>query len=208
VASAPTAGGRTKPAHVSAPAESIGVRGLGKFRACRMLSNDLSLVIESIRKTFGRRDERVKPWLYSAFSAISSHGEPPANMAVMSGGEAVRMASGWLNQIPSVDGGKIRVHQRPADVVDGSVDMGAPRTLVWHTTEGDGVPPYADGVAPHFTAPDDELVVYQHVQLGKIGTSLRHEGAPETNRIAVIQVEQSDTPRPLRGCPRRSRSRS
>jgi hypothetical protein len=100
------------------------------------------------------------------------------------------MASGRVDQIRSVDGGMIRVRWRPADVVEGSVDMSAPRTLVWHTTESDGVPPYSEGVAPHFTVPDDEPALYQHVELGKIGTSLRHEGSPETNRIAVIQVEQ------------------
>jgi hypothetical protein len=100
------------------------------------------------------------------------------------------MASGRVDQIPNVDGGAIRVRWRQADVVEGSVDKSAPRTLVWHTTESDGVPPYSEGVAPHFTVPDDEPVLYQHVELGKIGTSLRHEGAPETNRIAVIQVEQ------------------
>jgi len=100
------------------------------------------------------------------------------------------MASGRLNQIPSVDGGKIPVRWRPVDVLDGSVDMSAPRTLVWHTTESDGVPAYDEGFAPHFTAPDDEPVLYQHVELGKMSTTLRHEGAPETNRICVIQVEQ------------------
>jgi hypothetical protein len=100
------------------------------------------------------------------------------------------MASGKVDKIPSVDGGTIPVRWRPVDVTSASVDMGAPRAMVWHTTETDGVPAYAEGFAPHFTAPDDELVLYQHVELGKMGTAMRHTGSPETNRICVVQCEQ------------------
>ena len=99
------------------------------------------------------------------------------------------VATGKLDKLPSVDGGTIPVRWRPVDGLSG-LDLSAPRTVVWHTTETDSVPAYAEGFAPHFTAPDDELVLYQHVELGKMSTTLRHVGSPETNRICVIQVEQ------------------
>jgi hypothetical protein len=100
------------------------------------------------------------------------------------------MAGGKLNEIPSVDGGTIPVRWRPVDMPSGAADLNAPRTVVWHTTETDGVPAYTDGFGPHFTIPDDELALYQHVELGQMSTSLRHIGEPETNKICVIQVEQ------------------
>jgi hypothetical protein len=61
---------------------------------------------------------------------------------------------------------------------------------VWHTTETDDVPAYRTNSAPHFTVPDDELALYQHVNLGRIGNALRHTEPPETNAVSAIQVEQ------------------
>jgi hypothetical protein len=62
--------------------------------------------------------------------------------------------------------------------------------MVWHTTETDEVPAYRPNSAPHFTIPDDEPALYQHVNLGRIGNALRHSQPPETNAICLIQVEQ------------------
>jgi hypothetical protein len=39
------------------------------------------------------------------------------------------MASGRVDQIPSVDGSAIHVRWRPADLMEGCVDMSAPLTL-------------------------------------------------------------------------------
>jgi hypothetical protein len=75
-------------------------------------------------------------------------------------------------------------------VADAPVNLDAPRVMVWHTTETDEVPAYRPNSAPHFTIPDDEPALYQHVNLGRIGNALRHSQPPETNAICLIQVEQ------------------
>lgn len=69
-----------------------------------------------------------------------------------------------------------------------------------HTTEGVGVPPYADdrgrkgAKAPHFTVVPDfgrqQVVVYQHFDTGRPSRALANSTAPgETNREQVVQIE-------------------
>lgn len=61
------------------------------------------------------------------------------------------------------------------------------RKLVWHTTEGDGLPRY-DGTAPHFTIDPSSGRVWQHVPIDRAASSLEHHGV-ETNHAHAIQVE-------------------
>jgi hypothetical protein len=61
---------------------------------------------------------------------------------------------------------------------------------VLHTTETSVVPSYPPNTAPHFTVPDDELRIYQHVALGRISNSLRNpSGGVETNAWTRVQIE-------------------
>jgi N-acetylmuramoyl-L-alanine amidase len=89
---------------------------------------------------------------------------------------------------PVVDGGwhpdAIRVPEENA----GALGAGG-RKIVWHTTEGFGLPGY-DGSAPHFTIDPDTGKLWQHMPITACAMALQHpSGTPETNRAGCIQVE-------------------
>lgn len=61
--------------------------------------------------------------------------------------------------------------------------------LVWHTTEGYGLPTYS-GSCPHFTLDPKTGKLWQHVPITGGAYALRNEsGGVETNRARAIQVE-------------------
>lgn len=61
--------------------------------------------------------------------------------------------------------------------------------LVWHTTEGFGLPVYS-GSAPHFTLDPKSGRLWQHIPITQAAKSLEHPaGTVETNRAHAIQVE-------------------
>ena len=100
------------------------------------------------------------------------------------------MKTGFVDKIPNIDGGSIRVIRRIEDMTGASVDLSRPAVNVNHTTETDVVPNYRPSSAPIWTAPDDELTLYQHAPLGRIGNALFNSSAPgETNIWARSQVE-------------------
>lgn len=63
-----------------------------------------------------------------------------------------------------------------------------PAKLVWHTTEGVGLPLYR-GTAPHITFNVKTGEIYQHIPLGQTAKALQHTRSPETNRANALQVE-------------------
>lgn len=61
--------------------------------------------------------------------------------------------------------------------------------LVWHTTEGVGLPVYA-GSQPHFTLNPANGQLHQHIPINRAAKTLKHPpGTVETNRANAIQVE-------------------
>lgn len=72
----------------------------------------------------------------------------------------------------------------------GAFTEAAPK-LVWHTTEGYGLPNYI-GDAPHFTLSIKTGKLWQHVPINLASSSLVHSGYPETNHAHAIQVELTD----------------
>jgi hypothetical protein len=67
--------------------------------------------------------------------------------------------------------------------------VSAGHKLVWHTTEGFGLPQYG-GSAPHFTFDPKTGKLYQHVPITQASSSLKHPaGTVETNHAHAIQVE-------------------
>jgi hypothetical protein len=67
--------------------------------------------------------------------------------------------------------------------------LNVPAKLVWHTTEGFGLPAYA-GSAPHFTLNPKTGQLWQHMPVDKVAKALAHPaGTVETNRAHAIQVE-------------------
>lgn len=64
-----------------------------------------------------------------------------------------------------------------------------PPKIVWHTTEGSGLPTYS-GSAPHFTFDPLTGALHQHVPLNRAAKSLEHPaGTAHTNLAHAIQVE-------------------
>ena len=67
--------------------------------------------------------------------------------------------------------------------------VGAKPKLVWHTTEGYGLPVYS-GSCPHFTLNPKTGELWQHVPITGGAYALEnHAGGVETNRANAIQVE-------------------
>jgi hypothetical protein len=62
--------------------------------------------------------------------------------------------------------------------------------LVWHTTEGWGLPAYP-GDNPHFTLSIKTGKLWQHVPVNRSSSALVH-GSVETNHAHAIQVELTD----------------
>jgi hypothetical protein len=96
------------------------------------------------------------------------------------------MPTGFIDTLP----GGIEVLHRPAEKQWGDVDMDSPPKAVGHTTEGDDVPSYRQGMrdAPTFTV--GRRHVYQHRAIGKVcGTLQNHDGGVQTNKIVRLQFE-------------------
>lgn len=67
--------------------------------------------------------------------------------------------------------------------------LNVPAKLVWHTTEGFGLPNYA-GSAPHFTLNPRTGELWQHMPIDRVAKALAHPaGTVETNRAHAVQVE-------------------
>lgn len=99
-----------------------------------------------------------------------------------------RRAGGWDD--PGVEDGGWHPDARRVGVVSpaGSFSGGPPR-LVWHTTEGYGLPSYS-GSNPHFTIDPETGVLYQHQSVeGTARALVNASGGVETNSRSSIQVE-------------------
>jgi hypothetical protein len=71
-----------------------------------------------------------------------------------------------------------------------------PTKIVWHTTEGFGLPSYPSQYEPHFTvvpAAGKGVAVYQHIALTKAAYALKHTGSAPTNGAHAIQIELAGT---------------
>jgi len=66
--------------------------------------------------------------------------------------------------------------------------VSAGHKIVWHTTEGGGLPAYS-GTAPHFTFNPATNELWQHVPINEASSSLVHPAGVETNHAHAIQVE-------------------
>jgi hypothetical protein len=67
--------------------------------------------------------------------------------------------------------------------------VGGGKGLLWHTTEGFGLPAY-NGTCPHFTFDPRTGRLWQHVALSRAAKALMHPpGTMHTNRANKIQVE-------------------
>jgi hypothetical protein len=66
--------------------------------------------------------------------------------------------------------------------------VAAGKKIVWHTTEGAGLPSYS-GSAPHFTFDPRTGKLWQHIPISQAAKSLVHPSQVETNRAGAIQVE-------------------
>jgi len=78
---------------------------------------------------------------------------------------------------------------RRAGVVSPVGPLSGPPRLVWHTTEGYGLPSYV-GSNPHFTLDPKTGVLYQHQPVTGAARALANaSGGVETNTRGAIQVE-------------------
>lgn len=98
----------------------------------------------------------------------------------------------WLDSIPSVEGGRIKIVQRRSDVDLGPVTAGW-KCVVEHTTETDhidlafsrGMPSFAVGKTL-----EGRFIIAQHVPLWHACTALANDPTPgETNRVVGAQIE-------------------
>lgn len=91
-------------------------------------------------------------------------------------------------ETPGIEDGGWHPDARRAGVVNGIGALDPNPCLVWHTTEGYGLPAYS-GSNPHFTLDPKTGVLYQHQSVREGARALRNlPGGVETNRGA-IQVE-------------------
>lgn len=89
---------------------------------------------------------------------------------------------------PMVDGGW-HPDARRVGVVSGIGELVGPHRIVWHTTEGYGLPTYS-GSNPHFTLDPQSGTLYQHQDVRQGARALVNAaGGVETNRRGAIQIE-------------------
>ena len=77
---------------------------------------------------------------------------------------------------------------RSVEPDSGAYRISCPSRLVWHTTEGVGLPNYS-GTSPHFTIDPLTGKTWQHIPINRAAMALEHVGAPETNHAHAIQIE-------------------
>jgi hypothetical protein len=95
------------------------------------------------------------------------------------------MQKGWLAQA-----GPYKIEHVPCPDYAGDVDPSAPPKGVLHTTEGgwDGsMAVFRQHYAPHFVVGPGRIA--QLLPLGRAAAALEHNGWPETNRVARVQIE-------------------
>lgn len=102
----------------------------------------------------------------------------------------------WVDSIPSVDGGRIKVEKRDSGVRIGKVDTSTPKIAVLHTIEFPTVlGSYPRGwptidVGP--TTKTGRPVTRQFIPFGWMATALQNDaGGVETNRRVLVQIEQA-----------------
>lgn len=92
-------------------------------------------------------------------------------------------------EIPPVVDGGWHPDARRVGVVNGIGALQGSRKIVWHTTEGYGLPSYS-GSNPHFTLDPKTGTLYQHQDVRQGARALQNlSGGVETNRQGAIQVE-------------------
>lgn len=91
--------------------------------------------------------------------------------------------------VPVLEDGGWHPDARRVQVQAGIGAMNGPPKLLWHSTEGFGLPTYS-GSHPHFTIDPEAGVLYQHISIRSGAMALQNlAGGVETNRDGVIQVE-------------------
>lgn len=93
-------------------------------------------------------------------------------------------------QVPGVVDGGWHPHATRIQVQGGiGAFLNVPAKLVWHTTEGFGLPAYS-GSHPHFTLDPASGKLWQHIPVTSGAMTLKNaSGGVETNRAHAIQVE-------------------
>jgi len=91
--------------------------------------------------------------------------------------------------VPGIEDGGWHPDARRVGVIGGIGSLVGPHRIVWHTTEGSGLPSYS-GSNPHFTLDIQSGNLYQHqdVRQGARGL-VNAPGGVETNREGAIQIE-------------------
>lgn len=105
------------------------------------------------------------------------------------------MRSGFVDSIPSLDGGRIKVTRVDVPHLDGAVELAAPPVAVAHTTETKYLPGYRPNTPPHMTVGKRSATtrcgLFQHVGLSRMANALANlAGGTETNRLVRFQLEQ------------------
>lgn len=92
-------------------------------------------------------------------------------------------------EVPPIEDGGWHPDARRVGVVAGIGPLQGPHKIVWHTTEGYGLPSYS-GSNPHFTLDPKTGTLYQHQDVRQGARALQNlSGGVETNRQGAIQVE-------------------
>lgn len=103
--------------------------------------------------------------------------------------EAVNRGHDEPDDVPGIEGGWHPDARRVGVVSPSRAFSGGPKKMVWHTTEGLGLPGYV-GSNPHFTLDIQSGVLYQHqVVTGAARALENHPGGVETNADGAIQCE-------------------
>lgn len=97
--------------------------------------------------------------------------------------------AGGDEDVPGIEDGGWHPDAIRNQVQGGIGAMSGPPKIVWHTTEGFGLPQYA-GSHPHFTLDPRTGKLYQHISIRSGAMALKNlSGGVETNRDGAIQVE-------------------
>lgn len=100
----------------------------------------------------------------------------------------------WIDRIPNIEGGSIKVEKRDLGIRVGKVDMSRPPAAVMHTTETDHIDISWGNGAAHIAlgnhSGEARPVLQQTIPFGWMATALANPaGGVETNRWARLQVE-------------------
>lgn len=163
-----------------------------RLRATRQRERRLEAAVERLAdfKDFARRRHlpALRKWADRKIEDLRVHTLPDLRARIRE--LEKRLEDAIEGDVPPVVDGGWHPRATRTQVQSGiGAYLSVPARLVWHTTEGSGLPAYS-GSHPHFTLNPQTGALYQHIDIRSGAMALRNlEGGVETNRARAIQVE-------------------